>query len=398
MKRKVRSCEGGVSKLRLGVIGAGSWTVASHLPNFARRADEVEFVAVCRKGRGMLERIRDDLGFAVASEDYRDVLEAGIDICLVASPPSLHYEHAKAALEAGAHVLVEKPFTIDPPTPGSWSRRPSGPGSTVRGLRLELPSDGARGQAAHGRARDRRDRGHGDPHGLALASSCRTAAPIRTRRPSPARAGDLDRPETSGGGYGQAQLTHALGLALWLTGLRGEEVFALMSAPLAAPVELHDAVSMRYDGGAIGTMSGGSCHLGRAGTRISSKCGRSARRASSTSTSSASSSGCTTAGGRGAPYVRAGRRSLRLRRSAADARGPRPRPRRRQLLARGARCPHGRDPRCRLPERRERANRARRDADRFGPAGGSGSQNRAKPTGLIRASSSCTVAPRKRIR
>ena len=66
-----------------------------------------------RKG-GMLERIRDEWGFAVASEDYRDVLEAGIDICLVASPPSLHHEHAKESLEAGAHVLVEKPFTVDP--------------------------------------------------------------------------------------------------------------------------------------------------------------------------------------------------------------------------------------------------------------------------------------------
>ena len=49
------------------------------------------------------------------------------------------------------------------------------------------------------------------------------------------------RPETSGGGYGQAQLTHLLGVALWLTDLRGQDVFALMSAPLDAHVELHDA-------------------------------------------------------------------------------------------------------------------------------------------------------------
>jgi predicted dehydrogenase len=52
-----------------------------------------------------------------------------------------------------------------------------------------------------------------------------------------------------------------------LTGLRGEEVFALMSAPLSAPVELHDAFSIRYEGGAIGTMSGGSCHLGAGGLK-----------------------------------------------------------------------------------------------------------------------------------
>jgi len=66
-------------------------------------------------------------------------------------------------------------------------------------------------------------------------------------------------PALSGGGYGQAQLSHALGLGLWLTGLRADEVFAFMSAPLDAPVELHDAISIRYRGGAIGTVAGGSC-------------------------------------------------------------------------------------------------------------------------------------------
>ena len=59
-----------MAKLRLGVIGAGSWAVASHLPNFAKRADDVEFVGVCRKGPELLGKIKDDWGFAIASEDY----------------------------------------------------------------------------------------------------------------------------------------------------------------------------------------------------------------------------------------------------------------------------------------------------------------------------------------
>ena len=70
-------------------------------------------------------------------------------------------------------------------------------------------------------------------------------------------------PETSGGGYGQAQLTHLLGMSLWLTDLRGQQAFALMTAPLDAKVELHDAVTMRFTNGAIGTMGGASSHLGR---------------------------------------------------------------------------------------------------------------------------------------
>ena len=103
-----------MSKLRLGVIGAGSWAISSHLPNFAERRDEVEFVAVARKGPELLAKVKEEFGFPVASEDFRDVLDAGVDICVVASPTGLHHEHAKAAIEAGAHVLVEKPFTIDP--------------------------------------------------------------------------------------------------------------------------------------------------------------------------------------------------------------------------------------------------------------------------------------------
>lgn len=34
-----------------------------------------------------------------------------------------------------------------------------------------------------------------------------------------------------------------------------------MSAPMDAPVEMHDAVAYRFDSGAIGTMSGGSSHV-----------------------------------------------------------------------------------------------------------------------------------------
>ncbi len=258
-----------MSRLRLGIIGAGSWTVASHLPNFARRADEVEFVAVCRKGRGMLDRIRDDWGFAVASEDYRDVLEAGIDICLVASPPSLHHEHAKAALKAGAHVLVEKPFTIDPAD--AWDLV----ATAERAGRHLLVSYGWNYLPIVREAKrlmSERGIGPAEVVAIGMASQCRELLSNRGAYPdsSPDVLPDQatwTEPATSGGGYGQAQLTHALGLALWLTGLRGEEVFALMSAPLDAPVELHDAFSIRYEGGAIGTMSGGSCHLGAGGLK-----------------------------------------------------------------------------------------------------------------------------------
>ena len=257
-----------MAKLRLGVIGAGSWAVASHLPNFAKRRDDVEFVGVCRKGPELLAKIKDDWGFQMASEDYRDVIDAGLDICLVASPHGLHYEHAKAALEAGAHVLCEKPFTVEPEHAWDLVRT-----AEDRGLHLLLSygwnyrpwvREAKRLMVEHGV-------GEIEESSLQMASVTRellanlAAYPGASPEAVPEKATWTDL--RNGGGYGQAQLTHALGVALWLTGLRGEAAFALTKAVLEAPVEHHEAAVIRYDNGSIGTMAGGSCHLDAGGNR-----------------------------------------------------------------------------------------------------------------------------------
>lgn len=258
-----------MAKLRLGVIGAGSWAVASHLPNFAQRRDEVEFVGVSRKGEDLLGKIQREYGFRVASEDYRDVIDAGIDICLVASPTALHHEHAKAALEAGAHVLVEKPVTVEPAH--AWELAEL---AGRKGLHL-LCSFGWNYLPMLRAAKKLIDeRGIGEVEQVVVHMSSATrellsntgAYPDASPEAIPEAATWTD-PRLSGGGYGQAQLSHALGFALWLTGLRGAEVFALMSTILDSPVEHYDACSIRYENGAIGTLAGGSAHLGYDGNK-----------------------------------------------------------------------------------------------------------------------------------
>jgi predicted dehydrogenase len=96
-------------KVRLGFIGAGWWATANHLPLLAAR-DDVELAAVCRLGRAELEAVRERFGFPFATEDYRALLEQPLDGVVVASPHGLHYEHTRAALERGLHVMVEKPM------------------------------------------------------------------------------------------------------------------------------------------------------------------------------------------------------------------------------------------------------------------------------------------------
>jgi predicted dehydrogenase len=255
-------------RLRLGVIGAGSFAVASHLPNLARRA-EVEFVAVARRGAELLDRVKNDFGFQVASEDYQDVVNAGIDICLVSSPTAYHYEHAKAALEAGAHVLVEKPVTIEPAQ--AWDLVET---ASRAGLHLVCSFGWNFRPMLQGAKRLMETKGVGEVEHVVVHMSSATRELLSNRGAYPGAAPE-SAPEQrtwtdasiSGGGYAQAQLSHALGLALWLTGLRGQEAFAYMSTILDSPVEHYDAVSMRFSNGGIGTMAGGSAHLGYDGNK-----------------------------------------------------------------------------------------------------------------------------------
>jgi predicted dehydrogenase len=250
--------------LRLGVLGAGSWAVASHLPNLVARPGDVVPVGAARRGAEALEALRERFGFTVVSEDYRDVLAAGIDVAVVASPTALHHEHAKAALEAGAHVLVEKPVTIDPAD--AWDLVET----AERAGRHLVVAFGWNFRPLLREAKRLMDaQGVGRIEHVAIRMSSFTRELLSNSGAYPkADASALPEQATwtdaalSGGGYAQAQLSHALGAALWLTGLRGSEVFGFMSAPLDAPVELHDAIALRFAGGAIGTLSGTSAHNG----------------------------------------------------------------------------------------------------------------------------------------
>ena len=59
-----------------------------------------------------LAALREGFDLEIATEDVGELLAAGCDGVIVASPNQLHREHAEAALRAGAHVLLEKPMTV----------------------------------------------------------------------------------------------------------------------------------------------------------------------------------------------------------------------------------------------------------------------------------------------
>lgn len=251
-------------RLRVGVIGAGVWAQVSHIPTLLERADEIELVGVCRKGADELRHVAERFGFSMSSEDYRDVLDAGLDVCVVSSPVGLHHEQAVAAMESGAHVLVEKPVTIDPADAWHLAERAEELGKHVVVAfgwnylptyveASALWADGGVGDIEHVMVH----MGSGTRqllNGTSLHSAGPTEEVVDTRT--------WTDPAISGGGYGQAQLTHILGWMLGVTSLRAEQVFAFGSQPDGAPVELHDTFSIRFRGGATGSVSGASFHSG----------------------------------------------------------------------------------------------------------------------------------------
>jgi len=96
--------------IRIGVIGYGYWG-----PNIVRNLRGLEgcqVSAVCDQSDAALKRVKQahpDL--AVTTQSSELFTSPEIDAIAVVTPVGAHFELAKAALEHGKHVFVEKPFT-----------------------------------------------------------------------------------------------------------------------------------------------------------------------------------------------------------------------------------------------------------------------------------------------
>jgi len=96
--------------VRIGVIGYGYWG-----PNIVRNLvglEGCEVVAVCDRNPKALAKVqRTYPAIRVTTEAAEVITDPGIDAVAIITPVWTHYELAKAALEQGKHVFVEKPFT-----------------------------------------------------------------------------------------------------------------------------------------------------------------------------------------------------------------------------------------------------------------------------------------------
>jgi predicted dehydrogenase len=98
--------------LRVGVIGLG-WAGQQHLSAY-RRIPGVEVVALAGQERELLISLADENHVAHRFDTWSELLDLpGLDAVSVAVPTFLHAPIAIAALEAGLHVLCEKPIARD---------------------------------------------------------------------------------------------------------------------------------------------------------------------------------------------------------------------------------------------------------------------------------------------
>jgi len=92
----------------LGIIGLRMGS--SHL-GAARQLPGVAVRAICDLDPDRLAQVQRESGVERACLDYRELLDdPELDLVVVATPDHLHREHTVAALQAGKHVLCEKPM------------------------------------------------------------------------------------------------------------------------------------------------------------------------------------------------------------------------------------------------------------------------------------------------
>lgn len=98
--------------IKVGIIGYGYWG-----PNIVRNfrsLDGSSVEVVCDKSPKSLERVRHaHPGVAVTTDANEVIQSSNVDVVAIVTPVWTHYELAKAALENGKHVFVEKPFTAN---------------------------------------------------------------------------------------------------------------------------------------------------------------------------------------------------------------------------------------------------------------------------------------------
>ncbi len=245
---------GAAGRLRLGLIGCGD--IAVHNAAGAAAAPNVEVVACFDPNRRLAEDLASRHG-ATAMRSQEELLATpDIDAVVLSVPHDLHAPLAIEACRAGKNVIVEKPLARDLDSALEMSHA-----AADNGVWLS-PCFPQRYEAKIQVARRLIDEGAlGDVQGT-LTQLFLDKSPSYWRGGFSGRAqSDWRRlKERAGGGVLIMNLSHHLDLMRYLSGLEVETVLAL--AEPAGGIEDMVTATLRYSGGALGSLLGSSSARG----------------------------------------------------------------------------------------------------------------------------------------
>lgn len=245
-----------MSKVNIGVIGAGWWATLSHIPAL-RDNPQVGIVAVNRPDAEGMEKVVASFPGVKPYFDAAEMLaKETLHGVVVASPHILHAEHAQLALSRGLPTLIEKPMATSAADarallatananntqiilPYGWNFRP------IVETAHQLVKDGWVGEVRH-----------------VVAQMASALADLFGGEPMVETKTHLFRPPVStwadpkkSGGYGWGQLTHGLGALFRIVDLDPARVFAKTGLSPAG-VDFYDAAVVEFANGATMALSG----------------------------------------------------------------------------------------------------------------------------------------------
>ena len=99
--------------VRIGVIGTSWWADSMHLPSLKSHSG-AQLVALCGRNQTRAAEMAAKYDIPQIYADYREMIEkARLDALVISVPDDLHYPIASTALDAGLHLLCEKPLALN---------------------------------------------------------------------------------------------------------------------------------------------------------------------------------------------------------------------------------------------------------------------------------------------
>lgn len=243
-----------MKKIRIGIIGAGWWATTAHIPAVKSHSG-AELLAVQSREKTNCEKIARDFGAKHAFVDYRELLALKeLDAVIVSSTPNVHFAQARAALERGLHVLIEKPMTFTADEARELVE-------IAAQKKLQLLVSCPWHYTAHGKEARRliSSGALGQIKMISILMTNPVDKLLRGINTSPTHGmdkvyiepckGSYNDPEIAGGGQIYCQVSHAAAYLTFLTGLRPAEVYGRFDYD-GCQNDIYNAMTITLENGA----------------------------------------------------------------------------------------------------------------------------------------------------